>query len=272
MLSVLFWNVHNRPLGPLIAAGAADTGADLVILTECDYPDMILPLLNVNTLRSFSFRKSFDGRFVLFSRLPAGSIDELGASQGLTFFQLSPPIGMDFLLVAAHLPSKLIYSDEDQRFFSRMSIITILDYEQRVGHDRTVLVGDFNMNPFESGMINVDGFHSTSSRSVASRVTRTVHGQEFKFFYNPMWNLLGDDEAPPGSYYHTSPSPTGTHWHLLDQVMVRPSVLGALPQGHVRILTRVGGYDLLRADGRIDTTVGSDHLPLWFELNFLEEE
>ena len=60
-----------------------------------------------------------------------------------------------------------------------------LEQEQQAGHPRTVLVGDFNMNPFESGMVGAAALHSAMSRQVWSRGSRTVKGHEYPFFYNP---------------------------------------------------------------------------------------
>ncbi len=271
MLSLLFWNVHQRPLGDVVAAAAADNNSDVVILAECDDPRPVLGRLNTNTSRFFAFRSSIDGRFVVFSRLPEEGLTELGAYEGLTFFRLSPPIGKEVLLVAAHLPSKLWLSEDDQAFHSRRFGKKIVEFEERVGHQRTVLLGDLNMNPFELGMVSADGFHATSARMIAHRGSRTIGGERYPYFYNPMWNHLGDDHGPPGTYYRGSPTPTQDHWHLLDQVLVRPALLNALPKERVRIITSAGGKDLLRNDGRIDKTIGSDHLPLSFDLDLLQE-
>jgi len=36
--------------------------------------------------------------------------------------------------------------------------------ELGIGHERTVLMGDFNMNPFEIGMISATGLHAVMDR------------------------------------------------------------------------------------------------------------
>lgn len=36
--------------------------------------------------------------------------------------------------------------------------------EEKIGHKCTVLVGDLNMNPFETGLIAANGLHATVSK------------------------------------------------------------------------------------------------------------
>lgn len=271
LLSILFWNLHKKAIVGLVAVIAAENNSDILILAECDDPYSILPSLDIHDGRRFAFTKSLDERFVVFSRLPDESLLALGVYQGLSFFRVSPPVGNDILLVAAHLPSKLWLSEGDQAFQSRLCIKKIAEYESRVGHSRTVLVGDLNMNPYESGMVSLDGFHATPARALAKREYRMTRGERYPYFYNPMWNHLGDDHGPPGTYYHDAPGPSHGHWHLLDQVIVRPSLLGALPGQRVRIITNAGPKSLLKRDGSIDTQVGSDHLPISFDLDLIKE-
>ena len=59
--------------------------------------------------------------------------------------------------------------------------------EQRVGHDRTVIFGDFNMSPFEPEMVGAQGFHSVMDREIARAGSRKIQGKDYNFLYNPMW-------------------------------------------------------------------------------------
>ena len=205
----------------------------------------------------------------MFSRLPADNLQELGNYDRLTFFNLSPPLGSSVLLVTVHLPSKLWLSENDQLFFSRRFAAKISEYEAKVGHLRTVLIGDLNMNPFELGLLSADGINGTPSRIIAQRQTREIKGERYPYFYNPMWNHVGDDDGPPGTYYLSSPPPSRAHWHMLDQVLIRPALLSALRPGGVHIVTVAGDTNLLRENGSLDTTVGSDHLPISLELDLM---
>lgn len=270
-MTFLFWNVHQAPLGRLVASVAIDAQADVIIVSEFDDSTTALRHLNAETDRIFHLLESVDQRLKVLHRLPIDAIQELGAYDGLTFFALAPPAGLEVLLVGAHLRSKLWANEGAQAVFSRRWNDRIRHHEEQRGHERTIVVGDLNMNPFESGMVSADGFHATPARSVARTNSRTVGGERYRYFYNPMWNHLGDDRGPPGTFFRGSPSATEGHWHLLDQVLVRPALLQCFPKEAVRVVTSVGSTSLLSSDGRPDSTLSSDHLPVRFCLDLTKE-
>lgn len=134
---------------------------------------------------------------------------------------------------------------------------------------RTILVGDLNMNPFEDGITGADGIHGVMSHSIVTaenkRTKRTVQQREYEYFYNPMWGLFGDrTPGPSGTYFARSTGAISYFWYMLDQVLVRPSLMGKLKD--VRILDSDGSQSLVTKSGRPDTKNGSDHLPLLFRI------
>jgi hypothetical protein len=141
--------------------------------------------------------------------------------------------------------------------------------EDKVGHRRTVLVGDFNMNPFEAGLVGAAGLHSVMSRQVASRLVRTVQDREYRFFYNPMWSHFGDSKRKTaGSYYYDNSEQVNYFWNMFDQVLMRPELAERFDPGELSIVASVGSDSLVRADGRPDGTRYSDHLPIIFRMDF----
>ena len=139
--------------------------------------------------------------------------------------------------------------------------------EEGVGHERTVLVGDFNMNPFEEGMTGAPALHAVMTRKLAERIDRVVQGTAYRFFYNPMWGFFGDRTiGPPGTYYHRSATVGDLFWHMIDQVLLRPDLMDLLQD--LAILEGVGGERLLtQPAGLPRDTACSDHLPLAFRLD-----
>jgi hypothetical protein len=90
----------------------------------------------------------------------------------------------------------------EQKSMSRRISEEIRRVETSVGHSRTVVVGDLNMNPFEDGMISADGFHAVMTSEIANKQPRSIQGNQYPFFYNPMWGRFGDNsEGPPGTFY-----------------------------------------------------------------------
>ncbi len=171
------------------------------------------------------------------------------------------------LLAAVHLPSKLHWTAESQAFECAELARQIDLAEQKAGHRQTVLVGDFNINPFEAGVAG--GLHSVMSRQVASRGTRTVQGREYPLFYNPMWCHFGDASShTAGSYFYDAGEHVNHYWNMFDQVLLRPELSSRFDSARLNILKAIGSLSLVRPDGRPNQQVGSDHLPLLFELEF----
>jgi len=46
-------------------------------------------------------------------------------------------------------------------------------------------------------------------------------------FYNPTWNLLGDANGPPGTYYWRN-GREEAGWYVLDHVLLRPKIVSRL--------------------------------------------
>jgi hypothetical protein len=88
------------------------------------------------------------------------------------------PDRVPVVLAAVHLPSKLHWLDESQSYECVEVAKAIDQVETAAGHRRTILVGDFKMNPFEAGLVSSVGLNSVMSRRIASRVIRTVQNRE----------------------------------------------------------------------------------------------
>jgi hypothetical protein len=177
----------------------------------------------------------------------------------------------DIVLAALHLPSKLHPNESSQILACTRWAETIAQAERQTGHTRTVVVGDLNMNPFEAGIVGAGGFHATMVRAQALRGQRTVSGQLYPFFYNPMWGCFGErDGTPAGTYFYDSSEHVNYYWNMFDQVLLRPSLVGRLSRKGIEIVTHAGAVSLLSANGRPDKSVGSDHLPILFGLDLRE--
>ncbi len=78
-----------------------------------------------------------------------------------------------------------------------------------------------------------------------------------------MWGLFGDcTPGPAGTHYWRSSEIENTHWAMLDQVLMRPSLLNAVQ--NLAILDHDGKESLLDADHTPSKDYLSDHLPVSF--------
>lgn len=269
MVTFLFWNIAGKPIRSLVANVARSVEADCIVLCECtEGPSEMVASLN---------QQGPDYRYAL------------GQSEGLTFYtrfdptfllpkfesarisirHLSLPARRYILVVGAHLPSGLYHSRESLAQECWFLARYIDEQEQLVGHKRTLVVGDLNVNPFESGVVGTGGLHAVLSRRVASRGSRTVQNIAHHFFYNPMWSCFGDrTDGPPGTYYYERAEAVNYFWNIYDQVLLRPDLLDGFDIRTLRIITTTGDSSLLDSAGRPDGKKASDHLPIVFSVNF----
>lgn len=272
MMTFMFWNVKKNSVQNTIADLAEIHEVDVIILAECDMEETVL-LRELNSRTDFQYSSpARRGRKTeLYTRFPPEWITHLGDIGGMSVQHLENPIvSATLLLVAVHLPSRRNQTDAGLSQLASRWRSAVEEAEKKVGHKKTVVVGDFNMDPFHSGVISSEGFHGTMDKRIANRKTRRVLDEDRHFFYNPMWSLFGDETAgPPGTYfYDASSEPENYYWHMYDQVLLRPELIPYFPDRELRILTHSGSDSLTTNSGRPDAVNKSDHLPLLFRLDF----
>ena len=173
----------------------------------------------------------------------------------------------EVLLAGVHLPSKAGGASEvDQASIVGEVIEELGDLEDLLRHRNTILVGDFNMHPYDPGMTSVTGVHGLMTRKLAELPDRVHRSRPRRRFYNPMWGLFGDrTPGPAGSYYWRSSVLHNPHWAIFDQVLTRPELIDCFME--LRILDDDGNHALVGTDGAPDRDHLSDHLPIIFWLD-----
>lgn len=268
MINFLFWNINKKPIDNLIKELAFEHNVDVIMLAEFEgNPTRLLPVLNKEKFQYF-LNESFCDKIRVFSKFRDDFFPKFAESHRYTIRHLQLPGLDDILWAVVHFPSKINFSNESQEVESDELARFIKDAEDRVGHSRTILVGDLNMNPFEVGMVKTTGLHSVMSQQIAQKVSRKVQGRDYKFFYNPMWNLLGDFAPfPAGTHYYHASEHISYFWNMFDQVLVRPELLDVFSNEDLKIIDAVGKQSLLNNNGLPNTNLASDHLPIFFRLN-----
>ncbi len=273
MPTIAFWNIGGIESPGRVAALARNSDVDVLVLAECKLPIVgLLRALNAGEERLFFSDQGNSARLVIFTRFQTDASVLIRDSSYVAIRHYRMPIGDTFLLVAVHLPSKLRNKTEDQTLGSTRVAGFVRDAERNVGHARTVIIGDLNMNPFEAGVVGAGGLHAVMDRRIAAKGSRTVHGEVYDYFYNPMWAHFGDaGSTPPGTYYYNSSNEVNYFWNIFDQVLIRPALLSCLSNDGVNVVTELEGESLLDDRGRPDREIGSDHLPVVVNLNVIEE-
>jgi hypothetical protein len=270
MITFLFWNMCRRPLQDAVANLARRHQADVVVLGECNVdPSAMLMALNPRDTAEFQFSPSrlpaVD--IAIYTRFPGLFLVPYREDRHFTIRRLCLPEKPEILVVAAHLRSKLYRSYESQTAGCIDFADMVREAEDDLGHRRTVLLGDLNMNPFEAGVVGASGLHGVMTREIAARGHRTVEGKRYPFFYNPMWGMFGDaTDGPAGTYYRDSAEHVATFWSIYDQILLRPALVPFFDSRSLMILSTDGTQELVREGGIPNRSEFSDHLPITFQL------
>lgn len=273
MLTVLFWNIQKKPLLHRVARIAASQTVDIVLLTECVQTDAeLLTALNGGGKGSFRCPRRQNDRFRVASKFSANVFGEryTDASRRLSVYELKTHPTAPLLLALVHLVSGAQWEDRVHRNGAAAEVAGDLrQFESKRGHARTVVVGDFNLNPFDDGLVGVYGFHSMMTKLLTlKKDDRTLQRVARPTFYNPMWQFMTNrGTRPSGTLFFDEARPFNQYWHTPDQVLVRPELMDRLVE--VQVLESDGSESLVDgATGRPDTSNGSDHLPLLFRLDW----
>lgn len=264
MNKLAFWNVYKKLDYDLVTALCVEHHLDILVLAEIGE---VAPLTIANEIsqrgtRVFSYCNPQSFRIKIYGALGSSTVTPLMDHHYFSAVKVQTPLGPEFMLIGLHLPSKMNQETDDQTIIAQRVSSQIRNLEVLHGIRKTVVIGDFNMNPFEHGMVNSDGFHAVMDKRIAERGKRTVLFDEHPFFYNPMWALQGDiGIGPPGSFFQQRSSPLCYFWNLFDQAIFRPELLRYLTDSPVRVVEEISGVSLLSDDGFPNHEI-SDHLPI----------
>jgi hypothetical protein len=204
---------------------------------------------------------------VLFTRFPLHHLISHASGDDYTIRRLTL-VKDEILLGVVHFPSKLHTTNEDRVLFTSAFSAKLAEAEEAAFHTRTVLVGDFNMNPYEDGLVAGHCLHGVMTREIACRPARKVKFRPNRYFYNPMWQHFGEKpEGHAGTYYFASPRQRADFWNIYDQVLVRGELLPYFRDEEVEIVSRDPDTGAPFLKGGFPDDAVSDHLPVLFRLN-----
>lgn len=268
MLRFLLWNTNRGAPDEEIRRLLQIHRIDVLVLLE--YGGDIWSLLRAHNQSStvpLHYHPGSNPSFHLACTFGRAFARDVYDGKNLLIKRVALPGQHEFLLALIHGRSKL-HRDPTSQLLSSITLCEkIRQTERRQELDCTLVCGDLNLSPFEDAMVTAEGFNAVSSRIRAEKGTRTVEGQEYPFFYNPMWGLLGDTSpGPPGTYFRDSGDHVNHYWYMFDQVLLRPAMLSAFRLSQLEVLDSDGTISFLTESGIPDRRV-SDHLPVLFKLS-----
>ncbi len=281
-ITIGFWNVNKKELSDSLVDFTLENGLDILCLAEVNEQTINHYLEKVNALSDSDYVKlesSPKAKVVVLSRLSESTFTDKSDSYlsdrmvsyavDMSHDEVTKTSKIRFNLIVIHFYAKNYWSNISQSMECVCINQYIKEVEKQCGNENTIVIGDFNMNPYESGMVAANGFHAIPDLEYIKQAPngRTVANVDYPFFYNPMWNFLGDFKNPQGTFYYRESSHVSYEWHIFDQVLIRPGLKDYLVgEDYVKILTKIGGDSLVKAQGRPDKKSYSDHLPITLTL------
>lgn len=276
MINIMFWNAgagkfknHIKDkvkIDECICSMMVGYKCDIIVLAEYEYD--LEPLCNKISIknRDFKMGPAFQYtrvKMIMDSRLKSEIIrdNKYFAIYSIQSFR------SEFLLTGVHFPSKMYGNGESGEIIGRLLISNLNESEKEVMHERAIIIGDFNANPFEPVMLNADIMHSYPwADFVRNKRVRRVYDTEYSIYYNPMWNLWGDEGLTGGTYHYDAGGVSNLYWNIYDQVILSHDMVNYFVRESLEIVNHVGSLSLLNKRGIPDSDRFSDHLPIFFSL------
>lgn len=273
-ITFVIWNTKRKALYEEVSNLVDEQQADIVVLIEnSGIPSQMLEHIEIKTKAKYYYHKNYlqfkNGH--LYSKIASKEIRTLTENKRYSIKEIKIS-GEIINLGIVHLPSKNNWGNSADHDALCTVLKRDIDYfEDENGHKKSIILGDFNMNPFENGIINATGLHSVMDREIAETKFRNIYDKDYEFLYNPMWSFLGSKGRGSinGTNYHNTGKYMNYYWNMYDQVLIRPDLLKYFDEEQLEIITEINGVNLIKRvneTNRINDDI-SDHLPVRFKLN-----
>lgn len=278
----MFWNVDgnykNKRYDGIIEAIKELTETeqfDVIFLAECpveEIREMILfELKKIN--KTFIRGHIVKSKLAVFHKISVDTPLKIHHQPRYSYF-----VYKDTLVAGVHLLSRYPNLNSHRLYEKAKEIkIELVELANSYNTADIIITGDFNLDPFESGMTEIDGFNATFSTEIAKRrpVKRLFANKypfEHPYFFNPSWHLHGNFNNRAQGTYYKSDSDFRIHFHMLDQVIVSPNFLP--PSFDMDYFSIISEYDnikrikkkLSKPSGQPDQFAYSDHFPIKFRV------
>lgn len=266
-MNILFWNTYKNKnkinIDNCITDLLAEKNCDIIVLAE--YLDDIISLcekINMSSKEEYMPIPNFGGCEkiigIIKRKYKVESIREQNRYQIIkietTYYIL--------LLAMIHNLSKKNYSPNDQEQELICFHRDIVEAEKECSTKNTLVIGDFNINPYETSCISANAMHAIPYIEEVEKNSRVIQGRRYEKFYNPTWRFLGNRQAPYATYYYNSSENANYFWNMFDQVIIRPQLIKSFVDNSLIIITCTKNHSLL-CDNKPNKNNYSDHLPIF---------
>jgi hypothetical protein len=256
-MKLLFWNLFNKCNDHFIVDIIEENNIDIAIFTEKNATnfDRVLAGVGNRFVRAYEFEKN--AKVTLYHRSTYNVCVE-AEKRHYSIYSVETDT-KKYIIAGVHLPANPRADDGNRKVITRKIIEKINSLEADQGHDNTLVIGDFNANPFDEELVQKDAFNAVLFKKlIYDQEYIVLLGDEYKRFYNPMLHYISEENMSYGSYYYNSSESTSLYWNCYDQVITRKSLANLIT--NVAFCKRIGNQPLMNEV--MPNKNISDHLPL----------
>ncbi|MEQ8475512.1 hypothetical protein [Fulvivirga sp.] len=258
-MKIIFWNTHSAKDISIIEEILITENPDILFLAEFDRSIIENdPEFLSNIGYELALNPGCD-RITTISNTQIKIQPSLQSSH-FSVFKCNDP---ELHIIAIHLPSQMWRHMDALKEYIRDFRIEI---DTEIGDsidEKILIIGDFNVNPYEKPMVDFDGFLASNAILGRKKIKRN---KTRSTYFNPTWRLYSTKNFP-GTKYFERPSGSSydiLEFHYLDQVVLSRALAEEIQNDEIYVLERTNNKELLISESNKLCT-GIDHLPLVYK-------
>lgn len=262
-MKMLFWNTHrNSNINSFILELVEQNKIDILILSEyAGNLEELSKYLMQSKKRLCKWNSSGCNRIQIW-----GNYVDVEPGEQNKYFSIQI-VNDKYIICGVHMYSDL----NGERFDERTSLAEEIRYaiknaREKLNSNDVIIIGDMNESPYEKACLSAKGFHALPALKISDNNSRIIYEKEYEKMYNPMWNLFGDFEYPPGTYYRSDSKMYNPCWYMLDQVIISQSMIPFMIKEELKIIVKCKNKPLYTKNGYPNSNI-SDHFPIVCEFN-----
>ena len=263
-MNILFWNLKGNKNEKWIAEIIREKDVDIAVFAE--YTTTVFEDVISNLENQYIQHDGNDGCDKI-SLLCKTNIQTIVRREQARYTLYSCVAnGNLYNIIGVHLPASPNSDENDRKEVIRDIVDDICEQENELKCRETIVIGDFNCNPFDNEIIQKDSFNAVLYKSlIHQQETVIYHNKRKRRFYNPILHFISESTQTYGSFYYSS-GIAPLYWNSFDQVLVRKELVDKICS--LEYIKSVNNKNLLK-EVKPNSMI-SDHLPLL--VNIMEGE